>query len=534
MREMSWEAGLACAVASSLLLLLSFPVFDFEPLAFVALAPLFTAVFASTFRRALAYGVASAFLFYCLHLFWMNAYLPVVGVSFVTVLYGGYTLAAILLIHLGARAFPRWRAWLAPFIWVAGEYVRSLGFLGTTFGSVGYTQHAASRLIQIADIGGEPLVSFVIVFFNAGLAHAALAVRDRRGAALRACAPVAAAAALIAAALAYGSVRLADPIPMKPSMKISLIQALSSPRKAWQEEKWQTLFRLVDLSEASVKEAPDVDLVVWTETAIRTSLSPNLIRGIPYHTKIRDLIRRLGTAFVIGSPDNFTAGENGEAVPGEPDAVYPARDRTEVWTNSAYFLDSEGRIAGKYDKMKLTPFGEHFPLGEHFPFLGKMLERVTDSAGFTPGTEYTVFTNAGMRFGVVICWEGMYGPAIRRFVGEGAQFIVNISNDMWSKTKAGHLQHFTATKFRAVENRIWFVRAANDGVTAFIDPRGKVVKALPIGEAGYLVGEVGPKERSTMYTRYGEILPKASLFVAAFVLISSLLMQVWERWKKKR
>jgi apolipoprotein N-acyltransferase len=116
----------------------------------------------------------------------------------------------------------------------------------------------------------------------------------------------------------------------------------------------------------------------------------------------------------------------------------------------------------------------------------------------------------------------MYPSMIRRFVLNGAQFVVNISNDMWTNTEAGHAQHFTTTKFRAVENRIWFVRAANDGVTAFVNPHGEVTGILPIGEAGSLVGEAGPKAGDTFYTKYGDILPKLGIAALAFSLAVSV------------
>jgi apolipoprotein N-acyltransferase len=343
---------------------------------------------------------------------------------------------------------------------------------------------------------------------------------------------------LILAAVFYGFIRLSEPIPMKPSMKLSLIQALSSPRTKWKKEKWKILNRLDMLSKESHKENPDTDLIVWTETAIRTSLRPNMIYGTAYHTRIKRLINSLNTYFIIGSPDNYRLKDTGTLDPDKLNRIYPEKDEEEVWTNSAYFLDNTGEILDKYDKIQLTPFGEHFPLGKNVPFLQKILDNFTDSAGFTPGDEHTVFHYKDFNFGVVICWEGTYGYFIRNYIKNGADFIINISNDMWTQTKAGHFQHFTITKFRAVENRIWFVRAANDGVTAFINPYGEVVKMLPIKELGYLTGTIGPKVRTTIYTRFGDILPRISLVVlgASFVFSIFLLSkkQVQRKPGRKR
>jgi len=530
MKEVRWPVGIGLAVSTSLFLLLSFPTFNVNTLGFIALVPIFFLAYTSGLKRAFLYAILSGFLFYCLYLFWMNAYLAVVGVAFVTFVYGGYFVIALLLINLTSRALPRYRAFLTPFIWIAIEYVKSFGFLGLTFGSMGYTQHNFLRFIQIADIGGEPLVSFVIVLFNAGVAHLCTLMYEKKQEKLfrTAALPIYISAGLILFSLLYGTARLKEPIPKNPTMKLTLIQSLSSPRTEWEKDKWNTLKRLLEMSVESQNEHPDTDLIVWTETAIRTSLRPNLIYGSAYHMRIQRMIRAQDTFFIIGSPDNYMVSQEGEVGLDSLEDIYPSKDEEEVWTNSAYYLNGSGEIIEKYDKIQLTPFGEHFPIGKNLPFLQKILDNFTDSAGFSPGSEYTVFQYGQFKFSVVICWEGTYGYLIRRFILNGADFIINISNDMWSQTEAGHFQHFTITKFRSIENRVWFARAANDGVTAFINPHGQVVKILPIKEVGYINGEVGPKARTTFYTRYGDVLPK----IALVVLIASFFFSLYLLIKK--
>jgi apolipoprotein N-acyltransferase len=533
MKRTKWYVDISLALATAFLLLFSFPTYNINVLGFIALIPIFIITYTQNTKRTLAYGIVSGFLFYCLYLFWMNAYLAVVGVTFVTVVYGGYFVIALLLINTATRAFPRYRVILTPFLWIAIEYIRSFGFLGFTFGSIGYTQHNFLRFIQIADIGGEPLVSFIIVLFNAGIADICVKLLEKkREIKLRSihtgAYPLFVSIVLIIFSLIYGSFRMAEPLPTSPRMKLSLIQALSSPRTKWKTEKWKTLKRLTDFSEESYEENPDVDLIVWTETAVRTSLRPNLIYGSAYHMRIQNLIKQLNTYFIIGSPDNYDKTQKEGVDTQKLAEIYPGKEEEEIWTNSAYFLSNHGEIIGKYDKIQLTPFGEHFPIGETLPFLQKVLDKFTDSAGFSPGTENTVFHHEKLNFSVVICWEGTYGYLIRRFVNNGADFVLNISNDMWTQTRAGHFQHFTITKFRAIENRIWFARAANDGVTAITNPRGEVVQILPIKELGYLTGEVGPRVRRTFYTRFGDILPKVSLAVLALSFIFSIIFH----WKK--
>jgi len=536
MKEVRWYVGMGLAVATSLLLLFSFPTFNVNAFGFIALIPVFFLTYTSRLKKALIYGILSGFLFYCLYLFWMNAYLAMVGVAFVTIVYGGYFAIALLLINVAGRAIPKYRVFLTAFIWIAVEYVKGFGFLGLTFGSIGYTQHNFLRFIQIADIGGEPLVSFIIVLFNAAVAHMCALIYERKMETIfrKGVLPLYISVGLILFSLIYGSVRLREPIPTSPSMRLSLIQSLSSPRTEWKEDKWNTLNRLINLTVESNDAYPEADLVVWTETAIRTSLRPNLIYGSAYHMRIQRMIKALNTSFIIGSPDNYILNREGEIPEDSLEKIYPMKGEEEVWTNSAYYLNGSGEIIDKYDKIQLTPFGEHFPLGKHLPFLQKILDKFTDSAGFTPGAEYTVFQSGQFKFGVVICWEGTYGYLIRRFIQNHADFIINISNDMWSQTDAGHFQHFTITKFRSIEHRIWFARAANDGVTAFINPHGQVVKILPIKEVGFISGEIGPKVRSTLYTRFGDVLPKIGLAVLIASFLFSLFLLVKKpSWMKK-
>lgn len=451
MQEPKWYIGVLLSAVTASLLLFSYPTFDLNFLGFIALFPILFLVYRSNISKTIAYGVLAAFPFYCLYLFWMNAYLPVVGVAFTTLVFGGYFVLALIFINLAARAFPRYRMVITPFIWISIEYIRSFGFLSFTFGSIGYTQHSFLRFIQVADIGGEPLVSFIIVFFNAALADFVILLLEKREGrtappGIKRAIPLMACVGLIVVCLVYGTVRLREDIPDDRKMKLSLIQALSSPRTEWKREKWKTLKRLTDLSRESFEENENIDLVVWTETAIRTSLRPNLIYGTPYHTKIQYLVRDLNTDFIIGSPDNYYTGDEKQPDAEDLSEIYPKKGEEEIWTNSAYFVSREGEIRGKYDKMKLTPFGEHFPLGRKVRILQRILDSFSDSAGFFPGTEHTVFDHPKLPFSVVICWEGTYPYFIRKFVGNGAEFVINISNDMWTRTRAGHFQHFSMTK----------------------------------------------------------------------------------------
>jgi apolipoprotein N-acyltransferase len=193
--------------------------------------------------------------------------------------------------------------------------------------------------------------------------------------------------------------------------------------------------------------------------------------------------------------------------------------------NSALLIDRT-RLAGRYDKLHLVPFGEYIPLKRLLPFL----ETVVPIGDIRPGQDHTVFeiSNARMRnkFSVLICFEDLFPELSREFVKRGADFLVNITNDAWYKKTSAPYQHLAASVFRAVENRVFLARAANTGVSAFIAPDGKVISAVKdetgakIFITGYRAQEIRPEKNAlTFYTRYGEVF---ILLLLIFVVHSML------------
>ena len=169
--------------------------------------------------------------------------------------------------------------------------------------------------------------------------------------------------------------------------------------------------------------------------------------------------------------------------------------------NNAVLIDRYGQVVKTYSKIHLVPFGEWFPYEKWLAFV----KRITESFGgssFVPGDRPVLFEVMGRKFGVLVCYEGIFHRLCRDYRNLGAEFYVNITNDGWTHTFRGHMQHFSASIFRAVENGIWYLRAGNTGYTAFIDPYGRIRKSIPIVNKGYLAGDIDfSLNHRTVYSR---------------------------------
>ena len=180
-----------------------------------------------------------------------------------------------------------------------------------------------------------------------------------------------------------------------------------------------------------------------------------------------------------------------------------------------------GEITGKYDKIHLVPFGEYIPLSNLLFFIGSLGEGIGD---FKPGKEFFNFSLPQGKFGVLICFEIIFPDLCRRFVKRGANFLVTITNDAWFGRSVAPYQHLLVSIPRTVETRRYLLRSTNTGISAIIDPAGRVVKKTPIFVQTNLEGEVGLMNgNETLYTRVGDVFPVACLvFWIGFAAITRL------------
>jgi len=490
-------------MASSGLLVLSFPTFDFGILAWVGLLPLLLVIH----NRGPWIGFLLSMI--CGMLFFMGVFNWILEISKYTLLHHG-----ILAVYLGSYfgffglAFcfinKRWGntpAFLAaPFLWVCLEYIRSnLSFLSLPWVLLSHSQYQCPLTMQIASITGAYGISFLIVMVNSALALSILAMTSqpgrhrytaydlpsRRGMILT----ILPATALMAFVLFYGRSTLSMPINGKET-KVSLIQGNIEQKKKWDKKYAGFIMETyAQMTREAAKDKPA--LIIWPETA--TPRAINLDRRM--YGQVKGIAMESNVDLLIGSAQQQKFEDKGS--------------RKLAYVNSAFLIRPGPNIARnqKYDKIRLLPFGEYLPLKGTLPW---SLIDVPDRGRYRPGKGFTIFKLPACRFGVTICWENIFPDLVRQFVKRGAQFIVNMTNEAWFGNTAAPYQFLSMSVFRAVENRVFVIRCANTGISCFIDPYGRIVDRLKdengrdIFVRGVLSGSVIPLKSNTFYTRYGD------------------------------
>jgi apolipoprotein N-acyltransferase len=484
---------------------LAFPTSDWHLLAWLWLVPALCSALWRTPRGALADGWLAGTTFFVVLLRWLDftfenysaipwpvTWLPIVALAGYCGLYTGLVASAVA--WLRGRLGAGWALSAAPALWVAGEWIRGWLMGGFPWGLLGYSQHRALPVIQIAELGGVYAVSFLLVAVNAALAGA-LVLGPRRAA------PGGGAAALLLAlSLGFGWHVLSGEFgPSREqthhTVRISVIQPVVE-----QEQKWDPAHQaeILGVYERLTRQAALAKpaAVFWPETA-----APIFLRGDPaLLARLVALVRETGVPLLVGSVDRL---------PG-PDGKF---------LNSAFLLGDQG-ITAKYDKIQLVPFGEYVPLAGLIGFVRQWAEFISD---FAPGTTQTVFRLNGARFGTVICYEVIFPDLFRGFAGGGATFMANITNDAWFGRTSGPWQHLGTLPLRAVENRIAIARAANTGVSALIGADGRVGPILPLFEQGVLALSVPLRSRTTLYTRFGNWLVYVCLALSGAAAAAALV-----------
>ncbi len=526
-------------LASSILLPLALPnaIFPYgnSALGFACLAPVFVAVtLAPSFGVASMLGVVFGAVSTGLANFWLMFFQ---GYSIWT--YGGTVLGYVgynALLFPFLRGFaalrPRYRPFLLAGAWAVYEYLKSVGFLGYPWGLVAYPAWDILPLIQFVDITGVWGLSLLMALVNALVAEAAIIVRGWDEAAMpslqwllmrfgkrRRLSPRSAlllgqalfGCVLLALAFGYGAFRLSVPIPAERTVRLLLVQQNIDP---WTESGARSDSTRInqDLTIEGLRKARGpVDLAVWSEISV-----PDIwvVNGNQFRPKDNSLV---GFMQATGVP----------LLTGQVIALDLLRSQ---FMNGAVLLSPEGRILDTYGKMHPVPFAESIPFYE-YPSVRWFFKNVIGVWNpWTVGTRRTIFhaplrSGGSVAFGAPICFEDGFSDLCRRFILEGADLWLNLTNDYWSKTVFSEVQHFQVALFRAVENRRVLVRSTNGGVTAVVGPRGEVRQSLALFERGTLEVDVPIyRERGlTPYTKFGDYLPQAAAAVLLLLLLVDLL-----------
>ena len=483
---------------SALLFALSFPSFlsqwGWFPLAFVALTPVFIVVHRAGWVRNVLYGVFFGFASYALYNYWLGSFHPLTLII-VPPIYSAYFLAVFPLLKAADSLFPRYGFLLQALIWVAYEFVKVQGFLGYAYGVIGFSQYLFLPLARLSSVTGVWGVSLIVIFPSALLGNA---LKDGFGEFTpflrRMRLPAALYAAVFAGAVLFGLLSKSD-LDSTPRWKVVLVQQNVDPWKGGNKTYAKTLEILTRLSRQALAEDPSIDIVIWSETSF--------VPAIDWHTRYRTdrvafgLVKEL-REFLTGQPVPFVVGnDDGQLAKDEQ-----GRD-IRVDYNAAILFD-RGEIVETYRKLHLVPFTENFPYKESLPGIYQWL-READTHFWEAGTEYTVFQAGDVRFSTPICFEDTFPDLNREFIRSGAEVLVNLTNDAWSKAVACEMQHMSIAAFRTLENRRTLVRSTNGGITCVIDPNGRITAMLPPFTEDYLIAEAPVyRAEQTLYTRWGD------------------------------
>ncbi len=492
------------AVISGLLLTGSLPDAGIHLLAWVALLPLLAAIRDQSPGDAMRLGFITGFIHFITLMYWLAATMQT---------YGGLPMFAALLLLVALTLFlalyPALFAWiviaagrrpgylmlLVPASWVTVEYLRGYLFSGLPWEFLGYSQHRLLPLIQVADLTGVYGLSFLIGLVNAALflLHLALTGKNWQGTRLdvkTAAAWLGCALAVVGLAGGYGLHRIRQidtNYAQATALKTAVVQGNIEQALKWDTAyQIQTIQKYVALSQ-QLKSA-DPALVVWPETATPFYFLHDKVLS----QMVLDGIAGTRAAYLIGSPSFNTT---------------PAG--TELY-NSAFLIDRNSQPLGRYDKVHLVPYGEYVPFKKWLPFIDKLVHAVGD---FKPGRIGNTLTWQDRKIGVQICYEIIFPHLARRMVKNGADFLVNITNDAWFGRSGAPYQHFSMAVFRAVENRRALIRSANTGISGFIDPVGRVLVQTGLFEDATATQTIRLLQGQSLYTRWGDVFAQACLLL---------------------
>jgi len=494
------------SLLSGILLILSFPNFDLEFLAWFALVPLFYSIEGKGLRLSFELGFLTGIITFLGILYWIivavHTYgnIPLIPSGFILLLLVAY-LSLFIGVFTYLTRFIQIRSGLqtmlfTPLLWVALEYLRSQLLTGFPWADLGYSQYLNLPFIQIADITGVYGPSFVIVLVNATLfgilrqwPKKIFLVKEMIFTGL-----------IILSLLIYGHLKMVvveRHVNQNSPLKIGLAQGNIDQSVKWDQSfQIETLEIYKKLSYTVAKKKPD--LIIWPETA-----TPFFFQDADeYQLFILDIPKKTDAFLLFGAPS------------------YKIEKRRVVHYNSAYLVSPSGELVGKYDKIHLVPFGEYVPMQHLLFFIGSLGEGIGD---FKPGKEIFNFSLPQGKFGVLICFEIIFPDLCRRFVKGDANFLVTITNDAWFGRTSAPYQHFSMATFRAVENRVFVARAANTGISGFIDPTGKILKKGRIFTEEAMSGTIRLSDLKTFYTLYGDIFAWVCSALSLLLLVNALI-----------
>jgi len=518
---LSRPARLALSVASGAALAFCYPNFSLSVLAWIAVVPLMLAARGASLRFAALCGLLSGLAFYGISVSWvytvMRQYGPLPPLEAAGVMACMVIACALFKmffamgISLWGRDGPGKAACVAPFLWVTMELgLAHLPDIGFPWNLLGYAAARNLALAQITTITGIYGLSWIVAAYNSllfwtiavwraegrrqapPLQESGDATAWRLGAIT--CTGVTIALALVAW-IGPRWVPAAQPTRIAHLVQLDFPQAMSYPAD-WLQIHSGEMDELENMSVSAARLEPGP--IIWPETPAPFSLFDRAFDVRAVRTPVE-----AGGDYIFGAV-NWEPNPTGGMDP----------------YNSAIQLDPAGREVFVYDKIHLVPFGEYVPWRKWITFAGKL---TVDIGDFSRGKERRVGQLPGGKYGVFICYESAFPAEVRQFTANGAELLVNISNDGWFGRDAAPAQSLEIARVRAIENRRWLLRSTNNGYTVSVDPYGRIVAALPPDVRAELDAPYAFRSDTTFYVRHGE-------WVSWLCVIGSLLALLTVEW----
>ncbi len=523
MQRDSWKLWAAAGLSAGLLEL-PFPIAGPMPpwrsvFAWFALIPLLWALLSKTsmetsadrphpLRHAFLLAYVCGVLWYCGNCYWirdtmmrygdmppMAPTLLLIGFSLVLGLYFGLFGLGVMLVRR-ATASTRVALAVAPFLWAALE-LAAARITSVPWDQLGYSQVDNALVNQLAPWTGVYGISFVLVAVNALLAGGLVLSNRRRR-------MTSGIAGLVLLAVGAGGILLQPPRPapsatavlIQPNLDVAGVGLWAGPGE-WDQHMADFAKLAGEQCKSYIEGIPQTseprgeiicppypthpDLVVWPE-----SPAPFEEDDARFQHSLISIARQIEAPLVVGNVGMDYSAEN------------------QAWReyNSALVVGADGARIGRYDKIHLVPFGEYVPFQKLLFFARKLTGRVS---AFDRGEQREVFRLNGHRYGIFICYEAVFADEVRQFSRLGAEVLVNISDDGWYGDTSAPWQHLNMARMRAVENRRWLLRDTNNGVTASIDPYGRVRQSIPRHQTDALPAEYGFRDDVTFYTAHGDV-----------------------------
>lgn len=502
------------AAASGVLTALAFPKFDLSFLCWISLIPLFFALQKKSTKQSFLLGLLGGIAFNAILIYWIPsvpAHYGNLSIGISLLIYAVFVLYLALFWAFFAwtyakieRAFPKWGLLLAPFLWVGFEYILTHFLTGFPWGLLGYSQHSNLWFLQLVSFTGIYGLTFILVIFQSLFVYS-MTYRRRY--------PFFLGLAAVVLIHAGGWLIMKNDPPVKDRFLASVIQGNVSSEIQWDRISYPRVRDILDrhLDLTSEAAGQGSRLIVWPEFTVPLCFSCAYSSYQEFEQEISRFVQDTGITLLLGTIETA------------------ANQQDQLYYNTALCLHPDLSIS-QYHKMHLVPFGEYIPYKKVLFFIEKMTHAI---GGLSAGDTFVLHRFEGKEFGTPICYEIIFPDLVRKFVKRGGDFLVTITNDSWYGTSSAPFQHFAIAVVRAVENRRYLLRSATTGISGIVDPYGRVLSRSQMETQGFLSETIAPMDCITLYTRYGDLFPLASLTLGAVFLILSLVIRKNDKKTKR-